>query len=225
MPPPKRKPFSTSLQPPPGRNLTLPTPSNPQPDTNPAIFNDAMAVRLPVFVTEQQCSADAEIDSDDAHSWHWVIYHHSEISASTHTTKKPVAVIRLVPPPHAPHEVLMQPERAASLPEFDLEHEPCVKITRVAVLPEYRGYGLGKELVETVLAWTRENASEIDRAYVDRSQGSSRRWKGLVLVHAQVQVEKLYERMGFTRDDLLGRWDEEGIQHVGMWRRVHVKSD
>jgi len=44
----------------------------------------------------------------------------------------------------------------------------------------------------------------------------------LVLVHAQVDVERMYEGLGFVRDEGLGRWEEEGIMHVGMFRRVEV---
>ena len=40
----------------------------------PVIFLDAIAVRVPVFVDEQQCSAEKEIDEDDPRSWHWVAY-------------------------------------------------------------------------------------------------------------------------------------------------------
>lgn len=45
----------------------------------------------------------------------------------------------------------------------------------------------------------------------------------MVLVHAQVSVEKVWEKMGFVTDPRLGRWDEEGIEHLGMWKRVDVK--
>lgn len=47
-------------------------------------------------------------------------------------------------------------------------------------------------------------------------------WKGLILVHAQKHLEKTYSKWGFVRDETLGVWDEEGIDHVGMWRRVKV---
>jgi hypothetical protein len=41
---------------------------------------------------------------------------------------------------------------------------------------------------------------------------------GVVLVHAQVDVETMYAGLGFETDQSLGRWDEEGIEHVGMFR-------
>jgi len=48
-------------------------------------------------------------------------------------------------------------------------------------------------------------------------------WKGLVLAHAQKRIQKVWERYGFVVDEGMGEWDEEGVVHVGMWRRVEVK--
>ncbi|OQE14739.1 hypothetical protein PENSTE_c033G06592 [Penicillium steckii] len=213
--------FTTAIQPPPGPNLVLPT-TSPNININPPTFNNAMQVRMHVFVDEQNCSADAEIDSDDQRSWHWVI---------TDTKKgEPIAVIRLVPPPQPPHETLTHPETSQTLPEYDWAHEPCIKLTRVAVLPEYRGLGLGRQLVDIALKWAGTHAGEIDAAIRDVA-GQSRqsgleeiKWNGLVLVHAQVDVEKMYQRLGFETDDSLGRWDEEGIEHVGMFKRISLHN-
>lgn len=243
--------FTTSIQPPPGPTTTLVLPNDPSaPTTNPPIFNDAMKVRVRVFVDEQHCSADAEIDSDDARSWQWVIYASSpsentqnpSSSSPAGSGSTPVAVIRLVPPPHPPHELLTHPN--TNLPAYDWTHEPCIKLTRVAVLREYRGFGLGKRLVETALTWAAEHAGDVDAAAGelarqlsteknkdnDQNQNSERgiegacqAWRGLALVHAQVDVEGMYSGLGFVRDEGLGRWDEEGIEHVGMFRRVEVR--
>ncbi|RMJ28977.1 hypothetical protein PHISP_00188 [Aspergillus sp. HF37] len=228
--------ITSALQPPPGpTNLVLPTASNPHPSQNPATFNDAFAVRRRVFIEEQNIAAEAEIDDDDARSWQWVLYTakpdtngtqaqaNGSDCCSSNPAPEPVAVVRLVPPPHPPHESLTGPDKAASLPEFDLLHEPCIKLTRVAVVPEFRGTGLGRMLVDRALEWARRNAGEIDGSYAETvGQRPARPWSGLVLVHAQVDVEKMYQRLGFETDDALGRWDEEGIEHVGMWRRVKV---
>ena len=48
-------------------------------------------------------------------------------------------------------------------------------------------------------------------------------WKGLVLVHAQVYIEKVWARYGFVRDESMGVWDEEGIDHIGMWKRLELR--
>ncbi|RJE18272.1 acetyltransferase, GNAT family, partial [Aspergillus sclerotialis] len=217
--------YIISIQTPPGGPLSLPTPSNPSPSGNPAIFNDAMVVRRRVFIEEQNIDENAEIDDDDARSWHWVLYtdSSSQINGSTgqenatengDRNPKPVAVIRLVPPPHAPHEVVSHPEKANSLPKYDLSHEPYVKLTRVAVLPEYRGLGLGRKVVDAALEWAEHHGGDTEDAYA-RVTGEQERkkWEGLVLVHAQVEVEEMYKRLGFETDEGLGRWDEEGIDH------------
>lgn len=213
--------FTTAMLPPPGPEVQLQLPKDSA--TNPPVFDDGMVVRLRVFVDEQHCSADTEIDPDDARSWHWVMY---RVGA---TATIPVAVIRLVPPPQPPHALLTHPPRTAApdLPRYDWSHEPCVKLTRVAVLPEYRGLGLGRRLVETALTWASEHAAEIDEAAAQLAvrgdwTGSRARWDGLVLVHAQVDVKRMYDALGFRIDESLGRWDEEGIEHVGMFKRVGV---
>ncbi|CAI7630776.1 unnamed protein product [Penicillium glandicola] len=210
--------LSTSLQPPPGPSAKLVLPSqDTSSNPNPTIFNDAMIIRKSVFIDEQHCTADSEIDSDDARSWHWVLYDNST------TTSTPVGVIRLVPPPQAPHAHLTQPlaTSAQGAPEYDWMHEPCIKLTRVAIVPSFRGLGLGRRLVETALGWAAVHASEIDEAAAQiGARGESPvtpiPWRGLVLVHAQVDVEGMYAGLGFETDQSLGRWDEEGIEHVGI---------
>ncbi|KAJ5100091.1 Acyl-CoA N-acyltransferase [Penicillium argentinense] len=212
----------TTMQPPPGPHAQLVLPES-TPNTNPPVFHGAMQVRMRVFVDEQKCSADAEIDADDYRSWHWVL-----TDSATH---HPIAVIRLVPPPQPPHELLTHPEASQqNLPDYDWAHEPCIKLTRVAVVPEYRGLGLGRQLVETALAWAGAHAGEIDAAAQEMTvrTGWDRpvaAWRGLVLVHAQVDVEQMYRRLGFATDLSLGRWDEEGIEHVGMFKRIPLTSE
>lgn len=145
----------------------------------------------------------------------------------------PVACIRLVPPPHAPHETLLHPEQAreGKFPKYDVAHEPYVKITRVAVLKDYRGVGLSRLLMDTVHQWIEAHGEEIEkeyrrelRAYLggDEKGVYPGKWNGLCLTHAQVQVEKMYERFGYKTDKTLGVWDEEGIDHIGMFRRLDV---
>ena len=133
----------------------------------------------------------------------------------------PIGVIRLVPPPHEPHEEING--------EYDLSHEPYIKLTRVAVLSEYRGLGFARKLVEVALDWAVKRRQEIDDAaaqvaFPGDGEAKSKNWQGLVLVHAQVPVEKMYAHMGFRTDQSLGRWIEEGIEHVGMWRRLYFSS-
>ncbi|KAL3479730.1 acyl-CoA N-acyltransferase [Aspergillus californicus] len=234
--------FITTIVPPPGPNngepLALPTRTIPFPTTNSTLFNEALAVRLEVFVDEQKCAAELEIDDDDSRSWQWVV-HDKTPEGKAAPAQIPVAVVRLVPPPHVSHEdavaafapggngmVSEGPDGAA---KFELDNEPYIKFGRVAVLPDYRGCGLARRLMETAMEWAAENPDEISRAYAEvykreGGSGEAPEWKGLTLVHAQTQVEKLYGRLGYVTDEKLGRWVEEGIEHIGMWKRLDIKA-
>ena len=57
-------------------------------------------------------------------------------------------------------------------------------------------------------------------------------WQGLVFIHAQLQLVPMWEKYGFSEalHDEEGNveieaephWVEEGIEHVGMWKRIKV---
>lgn len=201
--------FTTHLLTPPGSSLARPTPSNPSPSCNHPLFNEAMYLRTKVFVEEQGCSAENEFDEDDARSWHWVLY--ATTSERRGKEEVPAGVIRLVPPPHADHD-------SSKIEAGNVEPKHAyVKLGRIAVIPEFRGLGFGRVLVDTALDYAAYHAREIV-AGVDGEDV----WSGLVLVHAQVRVEKVYESMGFVTDKSMGVWDEEGIDHIGMWKTVEV---
>ena len=95
--------------------------------------------------------------------------------------------------------------------------EPYVKIGRLATVREFRGRGYGRVLVEAALGFAGSNANTMVKDW-----NSGEKWKGLVLAHAQKGVEKWYASMGWERDEGMDVWWEEGIEHVGMWRRVGV---
>lgn len=163
-------------------------------------FHDAMTIRLGVFCHEQGCSAESELDADDARSWHWISYS-SSFPCADHP--KPLGCIRLVPPPHGPH-----PNGVT-----DPSEKPYIKVGRMAVVAEARGQGLASALCAEALRWASRHAGEIGGG-----------WHGLALVHAQVGVERVWERLGFKTDERLGRWQEEGIAHLGMWREVEMAA-
>lgn len=94
---------------------------------------------------------------------------------------------------------------------MDPAEKPYIRLARMAVLPEARLKGLARWLCEEALRWAMRNAVEIGED-----------WQGLVLVHAQVGVEKTWERLGFKTDTRLGRWNEEGIEHLGMWTQLDM---
>lgn len=194
--------FTVKVQPPPG-DVVAPNgfPADPRPKGAPQIFLDAMDVRIKVFCDEQNCALEPELDEDDPRSWHFVAYQTD--TNDTLSAPEPVAVIRIVPPPHAPHPNGYE----------DPSEEPYVKLGRVATLNYARGKGLSRWLIDEAFSWLSRN-----------SQTVGHEWTGNVLAHAQLEVEKMYQKLGFATDENLGQWDEEGIVHVGMWKRVDIQK-
>jgi len=230
-----------------------------QPDSVPDKFKEAMSVREDVFVKEQGCSLEEEVDEDDARSFHWVAYasvgtSHSSPPVSPVTqqhrgssnlsrnasvdegrrnsgstaNKLAVGTIRLVPPPHAPHmtadgkeELLLGPRKT------------YIKLGRLATLSPFRKLGLSKLLISSALDWARQHPSQIVKllppaeAEIARIAGKEPQelWKGWVLVHAQAEVEALWAKYGFVRDEAMGTWIEEGIEHIGMWKFIDDVED
>lgn len=165
--------------------------------------------------------------------------------ASVTAQRLPVGTIRLIPPPHGPNKYVEDPHPDADAPTSnDTEHtpEPYVKLGRLSVLAPYRKLNLSKLLVNTVLDFA---AQQPDAIYVPPSPttrelaalqgpGATRplSWQGLVMIHAQAQLKHMWEKHGF-REELRNdageveiaaepHWMEEGIEHVGMWKRLKI---
>jgi len=166
---------------------------------------------------------------------------HAHMDRRTSTsTKIPIGTIRLVPPPHPPHPTPGTHHKADAL-DGDLRkdsaivhdsREPYIKLGRLAVIPEFRKAGISKLLIDQALGFAKANPYEI-MPYHDPTKVEALRhenggmgvdWRGLVLVHAQAApgVQKVWRKYGFEADEGMGVWDEEGIDHVGMWRRLDV---
>lgn len=162
----------------------------------------------------------------------------------SNSTKIPVGTIRLVPPPHPPHPTPGTHHPADALDtavdgdgrkDSTVVHdgrEAYIKLGRLAVIPEFRKAGISKLLIETALAFARNRPYDImpqhDPTMVEALRqesdgGAGMDFKGLVLVHAQVGVQKVWKKYGFEYDESMGVWDEEGIDHVGMWKRLDVE--
>ena len=197
-------------------------------------FIDAMIVREEVFVKEQGVPLENESDEDDRRSFHWVAYASIPVKSSgstpdsegrkTSSTKIPIGTIRLVPPPHAPH-----PTPSGSSHGSNVHKETYVKLGRLAVIKEFRKAGISKLLIETALAYIREHPYDLDPrldpASIEASKkGAANNFKGLVLIHSQVGVQKVWKKYGFETDESMGVWDEEGIDHVGMWKKMDVSE-
>lgn len=94
---------------------------------------------------------------------------------------------------------------------------------RLATRREFRGRGFARTLIEEAVTWASTHKGDVVREWRDE-RGERVLWRGLFLAHAQVDKEGWYEGMGWRTDEGLGRWDECGIWHVGMWKRVVVEE-
>lgn len=165
--------------------------------------------------------------------------HNGEPRRTSNSTKIPIGTIRLVPPPHPPHPTPDTHHKADAL-DGDLRkdstavhdgREAYIKLGRLAVIPEFRKAGISKLLIEQALGFARDHPHElmpyfdptkVEQLKRESDAGASLDFKGLVLVHAQAGVQKVWRKYGFETDESMGTWDEEGIDHVGMWRRLDV---
>ncbi|KAI9732290.1 MAG: hypothetical protein M1835_003502 [Candelina submexicana] len=159
----------------------------------------------------------------------------------------PVGTVRLVPPPHPPHPVpgsmhaFDNAEAKESKTNGDEQNtsmrdgnEPYVKLGRLATLKPYRKLGLGSLLLNAAMNWAASNPHAIlplrspttrEVAKMDGTiSDSEETWNGLILVHAQDSLKKVYAKYGFIIDENMGTWVEEGIKHVGMWKRVELRT-
>lgn len=78
--------------------------------------------------------------------------------------------------------------------------EDVVKPERVAVRSDYRGRGIGKQLMVAVEDEARDAAVST------------------LLIHAQTRVEPFYSALGYER--ISDEFDEAGIPHVKMEKRL-----
>ncbi|KAL6706025.1 hypothetical protein ACN47E_006127 [Coniothyrium glycines] len=173
--------------------------------------------------------------------------------ASATASRVAVGTIRLIPPPHGPNKYVQLDKVADKHPDADppsqkveRKHpsEPYVKLGRLAVLSTYRGMGQAKLLINSALDFALHNPDKIysppsptalEKAQI---QGIHREkeitWQGLVMIHAQANLKSMWERYGFAEElrndhgevDIPAEphWYEEGIEHVGMWKRLPIKN-
>lgn len=142
--------------------------------SDPAAFTQAQDLRQVVFVQEQQVPADLEWDEYDATAWHFLVI--------DDTSAEPVATGRMRPK------------------DTTLGTAGPVKIERMAVHKAARGQGVGRRLLEAMLAAAKE-------------QGY-----GEALLAAQRHAQGFYESLGFTAEGEM--FLEAGIDHVWMRKRL-----
>ncbi|OTB04190.1 hypothetical protein M426DRAFT_59176 [Hypoxylon sp. CI-4A] len=163
------------------------------------------------------------------------------------TISMPIGTLRIVPFPHPPHpppgaryvnNVLVEDE-ASALPfgvdrptKYHDGKEPYVKLGRVAVIPEFRGHHIGTQLWRVARRWLEDNPAFFNPSITELGMDQLKagtpsdvpKWKGLVCCHAQERYLSVYKKWGFKVDEGMGKWYEEGILHVGMFQRLHIKE-
>jgi len=77
-------------------------------------------------------------------------------------------------------------------------NDRLAKLERVAVLPAYRGLGVGKALVEAAIAF-------LDQQEIPE-----------IKLNAQIQTKTFYEKLGFEPRG--AEFEEAGIIHIAMYR-------
>ena len=164
------------------------------------------------------------------------------------STKCPIGTIRLIPPPNSTNHAFdnhrnMDGTPFTSKKIASLVHngrEPFITLGRLAILPEFRKLGISKLLIDSALTMAHDYPHIISEhpsalfaedlkshLHVDDlglKTDEDFAWNGLVLIHAQIGLQKFWARYGFEVDEGMGIWDEEGMDHVGMWKRLDLKK-
>lgn len=134
----------------------------------PELFEQAIAIRRAVFVDEQGGPLEDEPDDYDGDAIHWLFW----------IEDSPVATCRLVSYQEA------------------CQMKPVAKLGRLAVLLSHRGAGLGRQMMDVMLADAK--AEGFDQS----------------ILHAQSYAVPFYEKFGFETEG--PEFEEGGIPHVFM---------
>lgn len=108
--------------------------------------------------------------------------------------------------------------------------EAYIKLGRMAVIKEFRGAGVASMLASAALSWAQENPTFFNPSVTTVGMENLGAkcpedipvWKGLVCAHAQESAVRAWKKLGFELDEGMGSWEEEGIKHVGMFRRLPI---
>lgn len=115
-----------------------------------------------------------------------------------HEQKVPAHIEEDERDPHCVHLLALHDDHPVATARLDIERHG--KIGRVAVLPAYRGQGLGRTLMRTLEALAK--AAQLPSVWC----------------HAQVTAAPFYERLGYRREG--GEFTEAGIAHVLLRRSL-----
>ncbi|EPQ59153.1 acyl-CoA N-acyltransferase [Gloeophyllum trabeum ATCC 11539] len=136
-------------------------------------------VRIAVFIDEQGFPLDVEIDEADETATHFLL--------------------RLVP--------ALTP--VGTIRAYRSKDGSYYKLSRLAVLKDYRKYGWGRELVLALHNWVVQDAT---------SQGLS--GPVPVVCHSQIPVKRFYAKLGYVEEG--AEFDEDGAPHQKMVARLSI---
>lgn len=154
-----------------------------RPAVSDADWQHVRSIRQLVFVEEQACAPEDEWDAHDAADVRGRTVHHL------------LGTVDGVPAAAARWRPVRQTEGRQSEGAASLELATA-KLERFAVLPDFRGRGFGRQMIEHAMAEARAAGHET------------------LVLHAQAYLVDLYRQLGFEAvGDPFG---EAGIEHVKM---------
>lgn len=104
--------------------------------------------------------------------------------------------------------------------------EPYIKLGRLAVVPSHRKRRLAGALINAAIDWIVRYHTYFNPPNIVVGPDEEKpRWRGLICVHAQKAAVGTWNYNGFVVDEKMGEWTEEGIPHVGMFRRVNIDTE
>jgi 2-dehydro-3-deoxyphosphogluconate aldolase/(4S)-4-hydroxy-2-oxoglutarate aldolase len=138
-------------------------------------FPAIQQIRIQVFQEEQGVDPALEFDGQDEMAEHFLAY----------VADRAVGTLRLRHLPANPASGSLR----------------CSKIERLAVLPDFRGRGIGLQLMEAALDHLTQQGSQV------------------AIVHAQTYIQGLYDKLGFLVEGTL--FEEANIPHVKMTKSLN----
>ncbi|RDU95655.1 GNAT family N-acetyltransferase [Trinickia dinghuensis] len=156
-------------------------------DLTPVEVYDVLEARNVVFVVEQECVYN-DVDGLDKDAWHLLAYSpeaNAAASASGNSEAKKVGRSKI--PTLAGYLRVLLPDAS----------DADIRIGRVLTTSEFRGIGLGSELLEQAL-------KHIVAQWPDAA----------IKLHAQAHLQMFYGAFGF--EPISEVHDEDGIPHVWM---------
>jgi predicted GNAT family N-acyltransferase len=159
------------------------------------------------------------------------------------STKLAIGTIRLIPPPNTTNHAVDNNRnkddtlRSGTTIKSSIHdgYEPFLTLGRLAILSEFRKIGVSKLLIDSALTMAHDyphiiseppssSLAEGLRAHLGLNLHMNTDWSGLVLIHAQIELQKFWTQYGFEVDEGMGIWEEEGVDHVAMWKRINLKK-